>query len=223
MARTCPRTCGDVPRLKDEVRRGFGPMATEMSVSLFSSGSVAFVGWRATTETVAVYSSAFRLYRLSVYFVTAMANGLTGWVAEKQGRVRGRRMMMALLAHTVVGVVGMVAMAALLPMVSTLLFGARLSVDHLASFYLGRGLPAPVGRELTWPPRAHPRGSDPGSGLLDDGRCGHRHPAHRGHVRGVGSRRRDRRPGHQPDRAVRPGGATLVQGRERTAPDGSQP
>ena len=60
-------------------------MATEMTLSLYSSGSVAFVGWRATTETVAVYSSAFRLYRLAVYFVTALANGLQGWVAEKQG------------------------------------------------------------------------------------------------------------------------------------------
>jgi len=136
-------------RLKDEVRRGFGPMTIEMSLSLYSSGSVAFVGWRATTETVAVYSSAFRLYRLAVYFVTAMANGLTGWVAEEQGRLRGRRMVMALSAHTVVGVVGMLAMAAFLPMVSTLLFGARLSVDHLASFYLGVAfLAASVGNSL---------------------------------------------------------------------------
>jgi PST family polysaccharide transporter len=86
---------------------------------------------------------------LSVYFVTALANGLTGWVAETQGRVRGRRMAMALLAHTVVGVVGLVAMAVFLPMVSTLLFGARLSVDHLASFFLGVAfLASSVGNSL---------------------------------------------------------------------------
>lgn len=127
----------NLPRLWSELRRGAGPMATEMTLSLYSSGSVAFVGWRSTTETVAVYSSAFRLYRLACYFVTALANGLQGWVAEKQGAVRGRRMLVALQAHTVVGLVGMVAMAAVLPEVSTLLFGARLSVDHVASIYLG--------------------------------------------------------------------------------------
>ena len=112
-------------------------MATEMTLSLYSSGSVAFVGWKSTTETVAVYSSAFRLYRLASYFVTALANGLQGWVAEKQGAMRRHRMMLALQAHTAVGVVGMLAMAAFLPEVSTLLFGARLSVDHVASLYLG--------------------------------------------------------------------------------------
>ena len=36
-------------------------MVTDLSLSLHSSGSVAFVGWRATTETVAVYSSAFQV------------------------------------------------------------------------------------------------------------------------------------------------------------------
>jgi O-antigen/teichoic acid export membrane protein len=124
-------------RLWSELRRGFTPTSTELTLSLYSSGSVAFVGWRATTETVAVYSSAFRLYRLANYFVTALANGLQSWVAEQEGRVRGRRMLRALQAHTVVGLVGMVGMAAVLPEVSTLLFGARLSVDHVASLYLG--------------------------------------------------------------------------------------
>ena len=124
-------------------------MGTEMTLSLYSSGSVAAVGWRATTETVAVYSSAFRLYRLAVYFVTALANGLQGWVAEKEGLVRRRRTFLALQAHTVVGVVGMLAMAAFLPEVSTLLFGARLSVDHVSSFYLGIAfLAASVGNSL---------------------------------------------------------------------------
>jgi O-antigen/teichoic acid export membrane protein len=124
-------------RLWSELRRGFTPTSTELTLSLYSSGSVAFVGWRASTETVAVYSSAFRLYRLANYFVAALGNALQSWVAEKQGRVRGRRMVRALQAHTAVGLVGMVSIAALLPDVSTLLFGARLSVDHIASLYLG--------------------------------------------------------------------------------------
>lgn len=136
-------------RTWEELRRGSSPMATEMTLSLYSSGSVAFVGWKATTETVAVYSSAFRLYRLASYFVTALANGLQGWVAEKQGALRRHRMLLALQAHTAVGVVGLVAMAAFLPEISTLLFGARLSVDHVASLYLGVAfLAASVGNSL---------------------------------------------------------------------------
>jgi O-antigen/teichoic acid export membrane protein len=139
----------DASRYWAELKRGFNPMATEMTLSLYSSGSVAAVGWRATTETVAVYSSAFRLYRLAVYFVTAMANGLQGWVAEKQGAVRRRRTLVALQAHTLVGVVGGLVMALWLPEVSTLLFGPQLSVGHLASVYLGIAfLAASVGNSL---------------------------------------------------------------------------
>jgi O-antigen/teichoic acid export membrane protein len=126
-----------LPSLRSELWRGFSPMGTEMTLSLYSSGSVAAVGWRATTETVAVYSSAFRLYRLAVYVVTALANALQGWVAETRGAVRRQRTIKALQAHTAVGVVGLLGMAVLLPAVSTLLFGPRLSVDHLSSLYLG--------------------------------------------------------------------------------------
>jgi O-antigen/teichoic acid export membrane protein len=136
----------DLPRLWAELRRGFSPMATEMTLSLYSSGSVAAVGWRATTETVAVYSSAFRLYRLAVYFVTALANGLQGWVAEKQGRVRAGRMLVALQAHTAVGVVGMLAMAAFLPGVSTLLFGSVSTTSRPCTWVWP-----------SWPPRSGTR------------------------------------------------------------------
>ena len=178
-----------------------------MTLSLYSSGSVAFVGWKSTTETVAVYSSAFRLYRLASYFVTALANGLQGWVAEKQGALRRHRMLLALQAHTAVGVVGMLAMAALLPEVSTLLFGARLSVDHVASLYLGVAFfAASVGNSLRTA-HPHPGGGDAGSVLLDGrGRAG-RHPAERVARRRVRVGRSDGRPGDQPgggDRADHP-------------------
>jgi len=127
----------DTRHLRSELRRGFTPMSTELTLSLYSSGSVAFVGLRGSTQTVAEYSSAYRLFRLAMYLVTAMANGLQGWVAEREGLERGRRMVRALFAHAVIGVLGLLAMVALLPLVSTLLFGSNLSVDRLSSFYLG--------------------------------------------------------------------------------------
>jgi O-antigen/teichoic acid export membrane protein len=127
----------DTDHLRAELRRGFTPMSTELTLSLYSSGSVAFVSWRGSTQTVAEYSSAYRLFRLAMYLVTAMANGLQGWVAEREGQARGRRMVGALTAHAIIGVIGMLGMVALMPEVSTLLFGANLSVDRVASLYLG--------------------------------------------------------------------------------------
>jgi O-antigen/teichoic acid export membrane protein len=136
------KRAGELRRLVPELRRGFIPMSTEMTLSLYSSGSVAFVGWRATTETVAVYSSAFRLYRLGLYFLMAMNNGLQGWVAEKHGKERGRRMLLALQAHAAVGLLVMIATVALMPWASTLLFGPTLAVDRLSSFFIGMTLMA---------------------------------------------------------------------------------
>jgi PST family polysaccharide transporter len=90
-------------------------------------------GFLASTVTspseMAEYGSADRLNQLSLQAIIAVGNALSPWVAVSRGAQFGRRARVALVAHTVLGVLGCAAIILLGPWVTAVLFGSRFAIS----------------------------------------------------------------------------------------------
>ncbi|KTS03332.1 lipopolysaccharide biosynthesis protein [Microbacterium testaceum] len=107
--------------------------------------------------TVARLSSADRLYRYSLFSVSALGDALQNWVLE--AGVGGRRHHIALLLHTVLGVLGAAGLGLVGPWATAVLFGGHLGATKelfvgyaVAFFFVSLGTPlvrnvlVPLGR-----------------------------------------------------------------------------
>ncbi|SIS16249.1 hypothetical protein [Microbacterium sp. RURRCA19A] len=77
------------------------------------------------TGSVAFLASADRLYRYSLFSVSALGDALQNWVLERGGR--GRRQRVALVLHGALGVGGALGLAVLGPWTTGVLWGAHVA------------------------------------------------------------------------------------------------
>ena len=77
------------------------------------------------TGSVAFLASADRLYRYSLFSVSALGDALQNWVLEQGGR--GRRQRVALVLHGALGVGGALGLAVLGPWTTGVLWGAHVA------------------------------------------------------------------------------------------------
>jgi hypothetical protein len=104
-------------------------VATELAAGAYNSLAVTFVGLTATTAQAASYVSGDKLYRIGQYSVSALGNALQGWVVEQDRAHFAERARRSFLLHGALGVLGLLAFAALGPWLSAVLFGERLAID----------------------------------------------------------------------------------------------
>lgn len=86
------------------------------------------------------FSSAERLYRMSIMSVTALGDAFQGWVLEPQATSRIKRHFAAILAHTVLGLLGGAAIACFAPAVTGFVFGADVAATFAQSLFFGLSL-----------------------------------------------------------------------------------
>ncbi|MBS3182042.1 polysaccharide biosynthesis protein [Leucobacter manosquensis] len=86
------------------------------------------------------FSSAERLYRISIMAVTALGDAFQGWVLEPAATSPIRRHLAAITAHSALGLVGGTLIAILGPSVTGFVFGEAVAATHAQSFFFGVSL-----------------------------------------------------------------------------------
>ncbi|WP_425956316.1 lipopolysaccharide biosynthesis protein [Xylanimonas sp. McL0601] len=84
------------------------------------------------------FSSADKLYRVGLTIVvTSIGNAFQGWVLDPAAADRRRRQLLAMGAHAVTGVLGLVFLATLGPWVTGLVFGTDVAAHRAAAAWYG--------------------------------------------------------------------------------------
>lgn len=86
------------------------------------------------------FSSAERLYRISIMSVTALGDAFQGWVLEPDATSRLKRHMAAIVAHATLGLLGGAAIAAFAPAVTGFVFGADVAATFPQALFFGLSL-----------------------------------------------------------------------------------
>jgi O-antigen/teichoic acid export membrane protein len=111
--------------------------ATGLVSGVYSSTPVAIVSGVSDTLSVATFASGDKLYRIGLYAAIAVSNAFQGWVAEVGKGERRRRMKVAVLSHTGLGLVGMLGLGILGPWFSALLFGSEVAATSAVCWGYG--------------------------------------------------------------------------------------
>lgn len=112
-------------------------VAADVTATLYSTGSVAVVGASSSIDQVALYSSGDRLYKLSLFVITAVSQALQSWVLEGTSLEQRSKLRQAFLIHAGLGTVGMVTAALTGPLLTGLLFGNQFRIDYLTAALFG--------------------------------------------------------------------------------------
>jgi PST family polysaccharide transporter len=115
-----------------------GPAATVTIAGAYSSAPVAIAGAVLPVGPLALFVSAERIYRFALVAVTTLSDSVQGWVSEVPGAHGRRRGGLALGAHAALGMLGLVAITAVGPWASGVLFGSDLAVGR--STFVGFGV-----------------------------------------------------------------------------------
>lgn len=86
------------------------------------------------------FTSAERLYRISIMSVTALGDAFQGWVLEPGATSRIKRHFAAITAHTALGVFGGAAIALFAPAVTGFVLGADVAATFTQSLFFGISL-----------------------------------------------------------------------------------
>jgi hypothetical protein len=124
-----------------ETFRDLGKQAKTAGISLVGNAYAATPAPIATVTSSAVasgrLSSADTLYRFGLFSVIALGNAFQGWTLEPGLSTRHRRHVVAIVAHVILGLAGLVIITTLGPLVSSLLFAGRAQATTELCFYYG--------------------------------------------------------------------------------------
>ncbi len=110
---------------------------TVITAGAYSATPVALLSLVAPAGSVAIFASAEKLYKLSLFSVQSLGGAFQGWVAEDAPTHVTRRMHFSLLSHTLLGLSGGSGIALLGEPITRLLFGEAVAADPMTSLYYG--------------------------------------------------------------------------------------
>lgn len=120
------------------LRRGLAPAATDIAAGAYSTSAISLISVTSDSQQVGLYASADRIYRLGLFALTALGNGLIAWVIESNSNGKAnRRLAWAGMAFVTLGLLGFVVLWLFLPSATTMLFGAELAADTLMAVGFG--------------------------------------------------------------------------------------
>jgi hypothetical protein len=105
------------------VRRRVPAVSTEALTGVYRILPVTWVAIAAPTYVVADYAASDRLFRISLFAIIALANGLVSWVIRPGETWLRQRAFKALLAHASLGLVGTLMFVTLGPRFSSVFYG----------------------------------------------------------------------------------------------------
>ena len=111
----------------------------ETAAGAYNALAVTLVTGVTPVAQSAQYVSGDKAYRIGQYAVSALGNALQGWVAESSAvrKDLARRLGLAVLLHTGLGVAGLLAFAAVGPWLTSVLFGEAVAIDESTALGLG--------------------------------------------------------------------------------------
>lgn len=124
-------------RLRSRILRQGRATAAEFVGALYTNASVALVSLGAPIAEVARFSAGLRIYQASLLSVTALGESLQAWTTEGLGDHRSRRVFAAFSSHAMLALVGGLALATMLPVVTATLFTAANAVGADTARFLG--------------------------------------------------------------------------------------
>ncbi|WP_375401452.1 lipopolysaccharide biosynthesis protein [uncultured Amnibacterium sp.] len=123
------------------IRQNGRDTLTVIIAGSYSISPVTIASVVVSTKSVALFSAADKIYRVSLFGVQAFGNAFQGWVAESNSLSKTRllswRMNSALLVHSVLGIVGGAVLAFGGPFFTELLFGPDLMAPSLTCIFYG--------------------------------------------------------------------------------------
>lgn len=103
----------------------------------YSTSTTALAGAVGSTQAAASYSAGEKIYRIGLFAVASVSNGLQNWIAAMPYRKRGMRLRLSLIIHSVIGMIGGGLMAGLGPWVTELMFTSQLRASPTTCAWLG--------------------------------------------------------------------------------------
>lgn len=117
--------------------KGRTPALTVASAGVYSTMPVAVVGAQASAADVASFASADKLYRIMLVPISVLSNTFQGWVTKHGVGSVGRRMLIALSAHWLLGLLGFLFLATGGSLATSTLFGSSVAATASTSFWYG--------------------------------------------------------------------------------------
>lgn len=127
-------------RLRDAfmlIAQRLRPMAAEFLMGVYRVAPVSLVAVVSPSATVGVYAAGDRLFRMSLFAVIALANGLIPWVIRQEQAWDSRRAARALYVHAAVGAAGAALFAVVGPGFSEVFFGVDYRMSRAVALCFG--------------------------------------------------------------------------------------
>lgn len=127
--RASPGRWPRVAEIPSLFRSGLAVASNDAALGAYSSLPTPLVNVSAPTADASAFASADKMTKLGQFIPITLGNAFQSWTAEAHGHARAQRIRLALGAHAALGLVGWIALAALGPWASEILFGSE-AVAH---------------------------------------------------------------------------------------------
>ena len=119
------------------LRKRLGVALVDGLGGVYVSAPVPLAGATGTTAEAGIIASADKLYRFGLITVTTLGNTLQAWTLDPNAPNATKRQVSAIVAHTVLGLVGMVALGILGEFATSLLFGSEAKATASSMWFYG--------------------------------------------------------------------------------------
>jgi PST family polysaccharide transporter len=119
------------------LRKRLGVALVDGLGGVYISAPVPLAGATGTAAEAGIIASADKLYRFGLITVTTLGNTLQAWTLDRTAPNATRRHVGAIVAHAVLGVVGMVALGIFGEFATSLLFGSAVKATASSMWFYG--------------------------------------------------------------------------------------
>ncbi|MEC5175199.1 O-antigen/teichoic acid export membrane protein [Cryobacterium sp. MP_M5] len=120
-----------------EMRLMIIPALVDMTGATYAGTPLPIVSATGSLLVTGMFASADKLYRYGMFGISALANALQAWVLDNSSLAPRRRQKAAMLAHIVLGFLGLTLLAFVGPVATAFLFGAPVTADGAVCAWFG--------------------------------------------------------------------------------------
>ncbi|PJJ65725.1 lipopolysaccharide biosynthesis protein [Compostimonas suwonensis] len=123
--------------LRGSLRIMVVPALVDLSGASYAATPLPIVSATSSFLMTSMFASADKLYRYGLFGISALANALQAWVLDPARPAQHRRQVAAIIAHLVLGTIGMLVLAVGGPWATSLLFGEDVAAAGYVCFWFG--------------------------------------------------------------------------------------
>lgn len=138
--RGAPRERFSLPQTLAQLRHLLPTALIDLTGNSYGSTPVPIAAATLSPASAGSFTSAERLYRISIMSVTVLGDAFQGWVLEPHATSRLKRHLAAIIAHTALGLFGGAAIALFAPAVTGFVFDSDVAATSPQSLFFGLSL-----------------------------------------------------------------------------------